>query len=92
MKSEQLQEKWYTFRRIYCKEGFIDMWAGDCINDPNEDTKHNLQLNSSTTYYRLNGKGLWIYKGDLKNMSKMICGDYTIHFTANEIWEFVQPK
>jgi hypothetical protein len=29
MEIEMLKEKWFTFRRMYCKEGFVDMWQGD---------------------------------------------------------------
>ena len=32
---EQLEEGWVKFTRIHCKEGYIDRWMGDCINNPN---------------------------------------------------------
>ena len=54
MDIEQLQEGWVIFRRIHFKDGYIDRWSGDSINDPNNPTQHNLQLNSTRAYYRCN--------------------------------------
>lgn len=50
------KEKWYSFWRLKCKVGYIDLWQGDLMHDPNEDEKPKLNLNSNTSYFRLNGK------------------------------------
>lgn len=86
MKSERLTEKWFTFTRIYCKQGHIDMWSDDCSNNPNEVTKTNYNLNLSITYFRLNGNGEWITKNDLKGLFEDINTYHTL-FTSNELWD-----
>lgn len=81
---ENLEEGWVKFRRIPFKEGFIDKWMGDCINNPNNQYMSNMQLNSTASYYRLNGKGLWINRHDF---NKSIIGITNwIEFTAEEVW------
>ena len=44
-------EGWVKFNRIQCKEGYIDRWIGDCINNPNSISKSQLQLNSFAEYF-----------------------------------------
>ena len=44
--------------------GAIDVWRGDCINNPNNPTKSNVQLNALALFYRLNGAGDWINSRD----------------------------
>ena len=58
--TEHLQDDWVKFRRHYCLDGFIDFWQGDCASDPNRKEKNNVNLNSFTSYCRLNGKGDWL--------------------------------
>jgi len=89
MKKDKLQEKWFEFTRIYCKEGFIDMVNCDAGHDPNDDIKPSYNLNYSVTYSRLNGKGEWIYKDDLKGLFEDI-NTYHEVFTANELWDMAQ--
>ena len=57
IKNETLSEKWFKFRRYYFKDGFIDIWSGDCANNPNSDKKSKWNLNAFATYARLNGGG-----------------------------------
>lgn len=83
---EKLSEGWVTFYRYYCKEGYIDRWMGDCINDPNNETINRMQLNASTTYYRLND-GKWIHYLDLTSGIHPTIIYYKELFTAKEIWE-----
>lgn len=85
--TQGLSEGWVIFTRHECEYGgYIDMWVGDCINDPNNIAKSNLQLNSTATYFRLNDSR-WHSKRDF-------IGDFQHHlrqlmtgFTAQEIWD-----
>ena len=52
-----MQEGWVEFVRIPCKEGFIDVWHGDCAKNPNEAEKSRFNLNAFAKYFRLNGSG-----------------------------------
>ena len=81
----RLNEDWVRFTRIYCKDGYIDKWMGDCVNDPNNDKISNIQLNSSSTYYRLNGKGKWIERNEFKQMMQLIVV-FKETTPAAEIW------
>lgn len=81
-----IEEGWVKFRRVYCKEGFIDIWRGDSINNPNKSSKHSMQLNSTTEYYRLCGQEKWYNKRDFK---QSLISDLTLYgpmFSAKEIW------
>lgn len=80
-----LKEKWFTHIRIYCKQGFVDRWMGDCINDPNNDTKSNLQLNAIATYFRLNGKGKWIEMREIRKIY-ILLEQFKDIATSDEIW------
>lgn len=84
---EFISEGWVRFRRIYCREGFIDSWQGDSINDPNNESKSNLQLNSFTTYYRLNGGGLWCNKRDFSRDFLECVFAFSPDYPAKEIWD-----
>ena len=87
MNREQLTEKWYTFIRYYCVEGTIDVWAGDSANDPNSDTKSNMNINMSTSYVRLNS-GMWIpHLGRFKKYLNIDIAELHMYFTAEEIWK-----
>jgi hypothetical protein len=85
MKTEFLEEGWVKFRRHQCKEGFIDYWMGDSINNPNESTKSRLQLNSSTAYFRLNG-GKWINRREFSSEIHTYLLLLSDECTATEIW------
>ena len=86
MRSERKTEGWVEFTRIPCKKGFIDYWMGDCINNPNNDKKSHLGLNAVTSYYRLNGKGVWVKSGVIKHMMKIL--ELLSHEkSAKEIWD-----
>lgn len=81
-----LKEKWFTHIRFYCKQGVIDRWMGDCINDPNNDTKSNMQLNSIATYWRLNGVGDWVNSRDMRDIYGLLV-EFKDIATADEIWQ-----
>lgn len=85
MKTEQLSEGWVSFTRWHCKEGCLDRWIGDSINNPNNATKHQMCLNSTTSYWRYNGE--WINEGDLKRNLVFQLLELREEFTAEEIWE-----
>ena len=89
MKTETLQEKWFTYRRLYCKTGHIDLLNCDKAHDPNLDTKPAYNLNSSDTYFRLNGEGEWISKYDLRGIHEDI-SNYGDLFTSDEYWDMAQ--
>lgn len=55
MNRERKSEEWVDFTRYYCKEGYIDRWLGDSINNPNNPKEHQMCLNSVAEYFRLNG-------------------------------------
>lgn len=79
-----LKEKWYTYLRVYCKEGFIDRWLGDSINNPNNDSQCKWQLNSFSTFWRLNN-GDWVETMSVKNIQKLLM-EFKNVSTADEIW------
>jgi len=84
-KNEILSEGWVTFHRFYCKEGFIDRWMGDCINDPNNTKINQMQLNTMATYFRLNGKGEWAHRRSFNNLESYLDNFHDTE-AANEIW------
>jgi len=84
--SEQIEEKWFKFIRVKCKEGFIDRWMGDCADNPNNEDKSRMHLNSTATFYRLNGKNKWVSSRDFKNSINSDVGLYGAEFSATEIW------
>jgi hypothetical protein len=81
--TERLSEGWVEFLRIHCKEGYLDRWSGDCINNPNNEIKHRLQLNSIVTYWRCNDSKWYYGNGGLFELTS----EYFKLFTANEIWD-----
>lgn len=89
---ETLSEKWFTFRRIPCKEGSIDMWQGDQANDPNRDEKSQYNLNSGSTMFRLNGEGQWVHKLELVGLDHDIMQGYPEIFSASDLWYMAQIK
>jgi hypothetical protein len=80
---EMLEEGWVKFTRHYCKEGHIDCWNGDSINNPNNPSKSQWQLNSFVQFFRCND-GKWVNRMDLRSTQGLLL--MSEHFTAEEIW------
>jgi hypothetical protein len=92
MNREILTEKWYEYIRYYCIEGTIDVWAGDMANDPNNDNKYPMNLNSTTCYVRFNG-GTWVpHWGNFKKYLNIDISELHQYFTAEEIWNEYRLK
>lgn len=87
MNSEILKERWYNYRRVYCKEGFIDIWRGDSAHHPEQESKPNYQLNNTITMYRLNGEGFWYDRNLLKSLFNDLNSDVIDLYTSDEIWK-----
>jgi hypothetical protein len=87
MMIEKIEEKWYTLNRYYYKEGFIDVYHGDSHHDPDLDEKPKIQINSSMTLYRLNGKGKWYHRNKLKGLFNSLNSDERELFSADEVWK-----
>lgn len=90
-KQEILKEKWFSFRRIHCTEGFIDIWTGPNTENPNNDTESEEDSLITDVYFRLNGDGDWLHR---KNFDDMM---YWINFKgtdspAEEIWKLAINK
>lgn len=85
MNIDHLEEKWFTFRRMYCKEGFIDMWQGDQADNPNNEDKSWINLDSFSKMFRLNGEGPWIHHSDLRGIVEDI-HSYWEGFSADDLW------
>lgn len=88
MKRTEHQEEWVKFVRHYCKEGFIDVWCGDCADNPNNKEKRNFNLNSNETYFRLNGVGNWEKRIFFKESPIGMLNIGSDWNTANEIWDY----
>jgi len=83
---------WVKFRTIqHPGGGSIDVWTGDCINNPNNPTKSGLQLNTTARYFRLNGQGKWVHSHDFD-------GDLIVWMNSNDaekvedIWNIALKK
>lgn len=89
MKIENLEDGWVKFRRYYCKEGFIDYWIGNGLDNPNLQTPNQLSLGIKS-YFRLNGTGGWKermwFKENLVGLLNIGCRSST----AEEIWEYTK--
>lgn len=87
-----LSEKWYDFIRYYCKEGYIDIWSGDLANNPNNEKKNTINLNTSSHYFRLNDSE-WIsgYENFKKHFNIELVELYQ-DFSAEEIWNAYKTK
>ena len=83
---KNIQEKWYTLRRYHCKEGFIDYWQGDSADHPDNEKKSGYNLNSTSSYYRLNGEGKWISRRDARGMFERLTPEAINLFSSHEIW------
>lgn len=86
------QEKWFTYKRIYCRDGHIDFMYDDILNDPNNDAKSNITASSIVTYVKcddmpweklrdIGGFGFIEYL--MKNRDLM---------SANEIWNNIHKN
>ena len=81
-----MSEKWYKFIRYTCKDGFIDRWLGDLINNPNNENKHQQSLNSFSEYYRIN-EGVWFHKDCFKKGFYADLLKIRFEYSAHEIWD-----
>lgn len=84
---ESLKEGWVNFTRWHCKDNtYIDMWHGDCIDNPNNPTKNQLNLNSGATYFRFNSEK-WISQRELGRSDMFyFLSEYGDIASANEIY------
>ena len=85
LKTERIQEKWYIFTRYHCKEGHLDKWMGDSINDPNRESKSQWQLNSFACFWRCDD-GEWLSDSELGRSEIFALMQHGNEFTAKEIW------
>ena len=83
--SERLEEKWFTFYRYSCTEGFIDIWMGDSADNPNSEFRSRWNLNSFSTYIRLNGEDKW-YPDQFRRGTKGLISEMAENSTSLEIW------
>ena len=83
---ERIQEGWVKFSRFNCTEGCIDIWYGDCADNPNRDTASRWCLNSFATYIRLNGEGEW-YPNEYRKGINGFTGEMSEITTSQEIWD-----
>ena len=90
-KVEFLQEGWVRFRRHNCKEGFIDVWQGDSIDNPNNAEECRINLNSISVWIRCNNSE-WISVRDLTKRHYLPYLDMAEEFTAEEIWNEINRK
>ena len=82
---EHLEERLFSFRRLHCMEGSIDLWTGDQADDPNLDYKSNIHINSSSVFFRLNGKGKWVNHRNLHGLLNDV-HEYHAGFSAKDLW------
>ncbi|MCB1711585.1 MAG: hypothetical protein KDH96_03620 [Candidatus Riesia sp.] len=83
---EQLEEGWVRFKRFHCKEGVLDCWQGDSINNPNNKMKNLLSLNSHATYWRV-GNSKWVSELELGGKKILNLLPKRFELTAQEIWD-----
>jgi hypothetical protein len=85
-KTEILEEKWFSFRRTYCAEGFLDTWCGPETDNPNNDDASEDDSVMLSTYYRLNGAGEWFHRREFEDISYVITHE-SVEISADEIWK-----
>jgi hypothetical protein len=85
-KQEVHEEKWFKFRRIFCKEGFVDIWSGPDTDNPNLESASEDDSLIMNTFFRLNGEGQWMPRNKFDDMMYWLSSE---GFTknSNEIWE-----
>lgn len=71
---------WVKYRKVPYKDGIVDVWVGDCADNPNNKEKSKISLNGSVTYIRFENEN-WgkIYK----NISFSNYINYTKHELKN---------
>lgn len=82
-----MQEGWVEFRRIDCKEGFVDHFISDSACNPNILKKPTYHVNTYETYFRLNGKGKWINKHFFKYGFWSVVVNEPLEHNAEMLWE-----
>lgn len=85
-KMERLQENWVKFSRYNCIEGFIDIWRGDCADNPNKETKSRWNLNSFITYIRKDNDVSWTECNYRRGGLNSFVSDMSQVATSDEIW------
>lgn len=83
---ERIEEGWVKFSRHYCTEGCIDIWTGDCADNPNSETASRWNLNSFVTFIRLNGEGEW-YPNEYRRGINGFTAEMSEVATSKEIWD-----
>lgn len=83
---ERIEEGWVKFSRHNCTEGCIDIWMGDCADNPNRETKSYWNLNAFATFIRLNGEGEW-YPNAFRKGVNGFTSEMSEVATSQEIWE-----
>ena len=73
--------------RYECKKGYIEKWVGDAASHPNKPSA--FKVNSTATYWRLNGTGEWVYHSDISRIYLVIL-KLKDSMSAQEIWEWAQ--
>lgn len=81
------ENHWAEFVRIPCKSGYIDIWIGDCANNPNNPTKSGVNLNAFRTFYRFDHKQGWFVEYDFKYDTREVIRTGYTDFTSVEIWD-----
>lgn len=80
------KNKWVEFLRLPCLEGYIDMWRGDCAQNPNNETRLGYNLNSFATYFRLSGTLEWVRDRQFNCNFYIFIRNNMDEMTANVIW------
>lgn len=84
MKDEK--NAWVEFVRFPFVEGYIDIWMGDCAQNPNNPQRVGYSLNSFATYYRLSGTDEWLRSTCFSPFFRGNIIAYRETMTAAEIW------
>ncbi len=84
--SERIEEGWVNFSRFNCTEGCIDIWMGDCADNPNRESQSKWCLSSFATFIRLNGEGEW-YPNTFRKGVNGFTAEMSEVSTSQEIWD-----
>lgn len=56
------KEKWYTFYRVHFSDGYIDLYKGNILDNPNEDERSIVRIANGSSYYvRIEGGTVWYH-------------------------------
>lgn len=77
-------EKWYSFKRIFLDKGFIDVWIGNSMDDPNEEFASSDMTFFNHVFYRLDGNDPWISSEMFDGMMDFIRNNDGM--TSDEVW------